>query len=93
MHSIGDLPTRFWLVIIITGVLFGYVVGFFIFTRFVADPHPSLDRINKREFPSRVLTYLWRPMWLYDKNINQTSYWADPLGNRFYEPIKDIPIS
>jgi len=51
------------------------------FTEFVPDKKPQLDAINKRVFPSKMLMYLWRPMWLYDKEVNHTSYWVDQSGN------------
>jgi len=51
------------------------------FTEFVPDKNLQLDAINKRVFPSKMLMYLWRPMWLYDKEVNHTSYWVDQSGN------------
>ena len=82
MSRVRDLLNGYWLVVIgVVLVLSGYVAGFFLLTDFVPDKNPSLDAINKRVFPSRMLMSLWRPMRLYDKKANSTVHWVDSAGN------------
>lgn len=61
-------------------LLVSYVASFFIFTEYVPDPKPSLDALNQRRFPFRALMTIWRPMWLYDRQLNPGTYWVDQTG-------------
>lgn len=54
-----------------------YVGGFFVFTEFIPDPHPMLDELHRRKFPSRMLMSFWRPMILYDRHFHRVTIWID----------------